>query len=368
MTPLAPAFLPVRPDSITRSRVRRRSLRGEILTGAVVAALIGALVAPLRAQAQDDAAGPNDAEPSAQQRQAAAEAYDRGTAAYLARDYAAAARWFETAHRMAPAAPALLQAVRAHQRAGDALRASNLALRLQAQYGDERQAMRVAGPLVEAAVRAYVRVDVSCALCTVDLDGTLLEWPSFFVEADVDHAVGAHFQTGDAAPQTARGAPGQVLTLSFDAPPPPEPTTTAGPRGWPAAALRRRPDDDAQGPDDEAPSRGAPQRDASGLHPAVTLVAAGATVVAGGLLIWSGLDTTAGVPAYEANPTQEALEAGQQKELRTNVLVGVTALLGVTAGVLALFTDWDGRDDAPPVEAGVAPTAGGAVGVIQGRF
>jgi hypothetical protein len=335
---------------------------------ALLAVLIGVLAGGRPAEAQDPAGSPPDAEPSAQQRQAAAEAYDRGTAAYLARDYAAAARWFETAHRMAPAAPALLQAVRAHQRAGDVLRASNLALRLQAQYGDERQAMRVAAPLVEAAVRAYVRVDVSCTSCTVDLDGTLLEWPSFFVEADVEHAVGAHFETGDAAPQTVRGAPGQALALTFDAPPPPEPTTSTGPRGWPAAALRRRPADDVQGPVGEAPSRADGRRGTDGLHPAVVLVAAGATVVTGGLLIWSGLDTTAGVPAYEANPTQEALEAGQQKELRTNVLVGVTALLGVTTGVLAIFTDWGGRDDAPPVEAGVAPTVGGAMGVVRGRF
>jgi hypothetical protein len=94
--------------------------------------------------------------------------------------------------------------------------------------------------------------------------------------------------------------------------------------------------------------------------------------------VWSGLDTTAGVPAYEANPTQAALEAGQQKELRTNVLVGVTALVGVTTAVLAIFTDWGGRDDtrgvgaravgAANVEAGVAPTVGGAMGVVRGHF
>lgn len=366
----------VRPRGVAPLRRGLRVARAGLVLGGLLALMGGMLSAPRRALAQAPAGEASDAEPTAQQRQAAAEAYDRGTAAYLARDYAAAARWFETAHRMAPAAPALLQAVRAHQRAGDALRASNLALRLQAQYGDERQAVRVAAPLVEAAVRAYVRIDVTCASCTVDLDGTLLEWPSFFVEPDVDHTLGAHFETGDATPQSVRGTAGQALSLTFAAPPEPEPVATPGPRGWPAAALTRRPSED----DGTATTRATPREDtrSGGLPPAVFLVGAGATVVAGGLLVWSGLDTTAGVPAYEANPTQAALEAGQQKELRTNVLVGVTALVGVTTAVLAIFTDWGGRDDtrgvgaravgAANVEAGVAPTVGGAMGVVRGHF
>jgi outer membrane protein assembly factor BamD (BamD/ComL family) len=63
-------------------------------------------------------------------RSAAAEAYDRGTAAYLDGSYEKAAQWFETANRLAPAAPALMQAVRAHHKAGSALKASSLALQL----------------------------------------------------------------------------------------------------------------------------------------------------------------------------------------------------------------------------------------------
>ncbi len=366
MTPADTSSALVRrgPGAPARDRTVRLGLLAAALAG--LSAILCA--APGRVGAQDGLGPAEDAEPSAQQRQAAAEAYDRGTAAYLSRDYATAARWFETAHRMAPAAPALLQAVRAHQRAGDALRAANLALRLEAQYADDRQAVRVATPLVTAAARAYLRVDVTCAGCTVDLDGTLLEWPAFFVEADVDHVVGAHFETGDAEPQTVRGAAGETRALVFDAPPRPEPVASPGPRGWPAAALRRPPSAADGANADAGASPVESRRGGGGLPPAVALVSAGATVVAGGLLIWSGLDTNAGVPAYEANPTQAALEAGQAKELRTNVLVGVTALLGVTTGVLAIFTDWGGADDTAPIEAGVAPTAGGAVGVVRGHF
>ena len=329
---------------------------------------------------QTEPAVPSDAptataEPSAQQRQAAAEAYDRGTAAYLARDYVNAARWFETAHRMAPAAPALLQAVRANQRGGNTLRASNLALRLQTQYPRERQALRVADPLVSAANRAFLRVDVTCAGCTVDLDGTLQEWTSFYLEPGADHVVGAHFETGDAEAQHVNGAAGAQQALTFTAPPPPpEPVAVVEPRhGWPANALRHHDgaatDDDPGAAGESGGTHGA-RTGASGLSPIVFLASAAATVVAGGVLIWSGVDTTAGVADYEANPTQAALDAGQSKELRTNILIAATGVLGATTLVFALLTNWSGQQEAAPpaVEATITPVAGGAVGVLGGRF
>ena len=313
-------------------------------------------------------------EPSAQQRQAAAEAYDRATAAYLARDYVNAARWFETAHRMAPAAPALLQAVRANQRAGNTLRASNLALRLQTQYPRERQALRVADPLVNAANRALVRVDVACAGCTVDLDGTLQEWTSFYLEPGGDHVVGAHFETGDAEAQHVNGVAGAQQALSFTAPPPPpEPVAVVEPRrGWPPNALGHRDgSDDGDRADGSGVSGGA-RTDGGGLSPIIFIASAAATVVASGVLIWSGVDTTSGVADYEANPTQAALDAGQSKELRTNVLIAATGVLGATTLVFALLTNWSGPREAAPaaaaVQAAVAPVEGGAVGVLGGRF
>ena len=75
------------------------------------------------------------------QRQAAAEAYDQGTAAYLAGDYAKAAEWFETANRLSPAAPALIQAARAHSKPANLPRAATLALRLTHEYPNEPAAV-----------------------------------------------------------------------------------------------------------------------------------------------------------------------------------------------------------------------------------
>src|SRR6187551_3774396 len=73
----------------------------------------------------------------ARSRQAAAEAYDQGTAAYLAGEYEKAAEWFETANRLAPAAPALIQAARSLQEAGLKSRAASIALRLTTEYPND---------------------------------------------------------------------------------------------------------------------------------------------------------------------------------------------------------------------------------------
>ena len=58
------------------------------------------------------------------ERAEAAEAYDRGTTAYLSEQYELAAHWFERAYRVVPTSTALVQAVRAHHKAGNSIRAA----------------------------------------------------------------------------------------------------------------------------------------------------------------------------------------------------------------------------------------------------
>src|SRR4030095_2109312 len=89
----------------------------------------------------------------------------------------------------------------------------------------------------------------------------------------------------------------------------------------------------------------------AGGSPIVFYVGAGLTVVAAGVTVWSGLDTM-------NNPGKERVQnecaahdencslykEGQSKELRTNVLIGVTAGLGVATGLIgALAVDWSGN-------------------------
>lgn len=79
---------------------------------------------------------------------------------------------------------------------------------------------------------------------------------------------------------------------------------------------------------------------------------AGATVALAAVLVWSGVDTLSARDAYLQNPTEAGYNDGVGRETRTNVLVGVTAGLGVATLVCAtLLTDWSGGRATPTVAA-----------------
>ncbi len=299
---------------------------------------------------------------SARQRQSAAEAYDRGTGAYLAHDYEGAARWFETAHRLAPAAAALVQAVRAYERAGNDLRVATLGLRLQTLYPDDHAAQRAAQRALRNAPR-FFRVDVQCEACTVQLDGSVMETPSFFVEPDTDHVVEAAFETGTRS-ETVRGAAGEQRALAFEAPPPPQEVVT------------HEDETDSQQAESsvvhvEGPAETPAASSGGGVPLGVTIAAMVATAALGGVLIWSGIDTLDGVPAYQANPTAEALADGQSREARTNWLIAGTSVMAATTLVLMIFTDWaNGSTPAQEqqVSFGVSIQPNGGMAGLWGRF
>lgn len=335
-----------------RGALQRAVLRGagRARHGLWVIALLGALAlgtlapAPVLAQsgsAAGQTTGATASEPSAADRQAAGQAYDRATAAYLARDYPRAATLFETAYRLAPASAALLQAVRAHERAGNNLRAATLALRLQAFYASDAAASRQAETTLAATRAQFARIDVTCAgTCTLELDGVLQDHSSFFAAPGIEHTVRATFETGPVE-HSVTGAAGATERVAFEAP----------------AAPIADAHDEQTGPDT------ADDRGGSGLSPIPFVIALVATAGAGGVLVWSGVDALDGVPAYEAMPTAERLADGQSRELRTNILIGVTGALALTALVLAIVTDWDGdggtaESESPQVSLTVTPDLG----------
>lgn len=295
------------------------------------------------------------AEPSAGDKAAAAEAFDRGTAKWLGKDYAEAARYFETAHRLAPAAGALLQAVRSHERAGDTLRASTLALRLAAEYPGDAAAQKTARAVLDKHAGRYVRVEVACTGCTLELDGKLVDSPTFYIAPGDEATVAAAFDTGVVS-KNVFGKAGETVQVSFEAPPRAE-TPTA-----PAASPTPARDEPSRPPPPPAPAPGLPW--------AVPAVLGGLTVVAGAALTWSGLDTLDERDAYEASPTRARFENGRDLELRTNVLIAVTAVLGaatIATTVLALPGD-EPRRDAAKLEATVGAGPDGASAVVRGSF
>jgi hypothetical protein len=296
---------------------------------------------------------PASADPfiSVEDRAKAAEAYDQGTSAYLAKHYEVAAHWFEQAYRVAPTSAALLQAVRAHDKAGNVLRAANLGLELRDEYPRDTPSVRAADAMIERAARDNLLVHAVCEKqCTLELDGALIRHASFFVTPDVEHSVKASFEDGETS-TTVEGAAAEEteVTLLAPAPPPPPPV----PRWAFYSSL-------------------------------------GATVALGAVTIWAGVDANRGVSEYEAaaqtanspgintsgSPTpaeraQALLDEGQQKERRTNILIGVTAGMAVTTAVLGVFTNWKGESREPSskrVEAAVGATPRGGGLTIRGRF
>lgn len=317
--------------------------------GLASAALTACLIFSVSAGADD--AAPRGAATSVEDRAKAAEAYDQGTSAYLSEHYELAAHWFERAYRVAPTSAALLQAVRAHTKAGNSIRAANLALELRDQYPEDVRAARVADAVVAEVAPGNVLVNASCEKeCTLELDGALVRHPSFFVTPEIEHSLKAAYDAGEMS-TSVRGEPGSTKSVRLAAPiaPPPPPI----PRWAFFSSLA-------------------------------------ATVALGAATVWSGVDANQGVSDYEAaartasspginngaspTPMQQAeslLEEGRQKERRTNILIGVTAGMAVSTAVLGVFTNWKGESrerDAKRVEASVGVAHNGGALTVKGRF
>ena len=198
---------------------------------------------------------------SVDDRAEAAEAYDQGTSAYLAERYEVAAHWFERAYRLVPTSTALLQAVRAHDKAGNTIRAANLALLLRHQYPTDEHSKQSTSSVIGAVKPTAVLVKARCPKeCTLELDGALIQHDAFFVSANVEHTLKAAFETGETS-TTVRGKPGSIRNVQLAAPLPPPPPPI--PRWGFITSLS-------------------------------------ATVALGAVTIWSGLDANNGVTAYEA--------------------------------------------------------------------
>lgn len=303
------------------------------------------------AVAAAESANPNTQKISVEDRAEAADAYDQGTSAYLSERYELAAHWFERAYRLVPTSTALLQAVRAHHKAGNSIRAANLALQLQDEYPGDERSKQVTDAAIAAVEPNSVLVKAQCEKkCTLELDGALVQHSTFFVTPEVEHSVKAAFDGGETS-TFVKGAAGETkevrLTAPAPSPPPPIPR-------W------------------------------------AFFSSVGATVAIGAITVWSGIDANKGVSAYEsaartasspginngASPTpaeiaQSLLEEGRQKERRTNILIGVTAGMAATTAVLGVFTNWKG-ESRETASSGVEPLigvskAGGALS-IKGRF
>ncbi|MBK7578857.1 MAG: hypothetical protein IPI67_01510 [Myxococcales bacterium] len=108
----------------------------------------------------------------------------------------------------------------------------------------------------------------------------------------------------------------------------------------------------------------------AGPSPLWFYVGVGATAVAGGLSVWSAFDTQKSFNDYERDlPTLSQREvdarvaAGHDKELRTNLLLGVTTLAAVGTAAVGIFVvDWGSKRERAGATLFLGPTGISAAG------
>jgi hypothetical protein len=241
----------------------------------------------------------------------AAAAFEEGKKAFLAGDYAGAARAFERAYEAKPHHDPLWNAALARHKTGETARAANL----YARYLDEAPADAPDRDRATAALTALrstlgrLEIDTAEGITDVRVDGVPTTRREHFVDPG-EHRV----EAGGAAMKIVRLAAGESLHVT----------------------LAR----------EEAPAAPAPPRDDGRFSIPWPVFAAGAVLTAGGTVatIWSGLDTVAQKERFDETGTQEDLDEGRSRRTRTNIILGVTIGIAVLTTASVFFVDWGGRD------------------------
>lgn len=269
----------------------------------------------------------------------AAKAYRQAQQAELSEEYALASDLYELADQLAPSPEALRGAVRMALAAERWAVAAEQALALQRRYPDEKKSAELASQTLERTRPLLTEVSVDCGGvdCTVLVDGkTARLEPAakhvVFVTAG-EHDLAGGYPNGTSQKVSIVAQAGGSKDLTFT-PPVIEPKAAPPPATEPAKTSEDR------GPTDDAP-RKREKKKLGRLSPWFFGVGTVATLGLAAGTIVSGLQAQkAGDDFDEGGRTQELYDEANKLEVQTNILFGVTAAVGVTTIVFAIFTDW----------------------------
>lgn len=278
-------------------------------------------------------------------RKAAELAFAEGQKAFQKGDFRHAAEVFEQAYKLAPHPSPLWNAARAWHRADESARAANLyAKYLEEAPTDARDRDGASRSLKELKAQ-LVRLEIHAPdFEEVRVDGQKIESAVLYV-APGAHLIEGHHESR-AVKQTQTAAAGSVvsvvLTLPAEAPVPTAevvaPPQTASVTASAASTAVPAPSVTASAP----PEKRAP------LPPAAVIIGSAICVLGAGLTIGAGLDTLGQKDKFLSEPTQENLDVGRDKQLRTNVALGVTlGLSAVTVAMAVFLVDWKGEPKKP---------------------
>jgi hypothetical protein len=290
------------------------------------------------------------AEPTAADIKAAGQEFDLGRRAFRAKEWVEAAEHFEAADARAPSTVALQLAISARDRAGQPDRAATLAALALGRHPEDKNLAKVSEAVLKKSRAELYEITVTCdEPCDLVIDTKLVHGRptntrTLFVPAGT-YSLRAGWSHARAERKPIEATAGGKAELAFQAPPVPE-EPAEEPSGAPPPEQAPPPE-----PDVRVEAKG-------GWSPTVFWVGVGLTGVAGIATVWSGIDTLNNpgedrvrdecVGLGESCP---AYQDGLANERRTNILLGVTAVLGVaTAAIGAFATDWQGGDTAEQVK------------------
>lgn len=278
----------------------------------------------------------------------AARAFAEGQRAQLRGDYGKAAEWFELANSVVPTKEALRSAIRAHLKAGRFARAATLSEAARTTYAADTDTVLLANEVLEEVANKLGRIQLSCAGgCTVSANGRVMSL------AKAPHHV-LYLPPGEQRFVIRFGAQSVAQAISTTA----DMTTAVDVRPPTKQASRS--------PALAEPKRGEEVERRRNLPRGVPIVGAALTLAAAGVATWSSLDTRDAHKAYVAKPEPEAWRDGRWKQLRTNILWGVTAGLGAITLISAYWTNWHpGMESA---HLAIAPSSHGATLTFSAPF
>jgi hypothetical protein len=281
---------------------------------------------------------------SAEELQAAGQAFQEGQRAQMRGDYAQAAEMFDLANHTAPSAAALRSAIRMHQSAGHHAAAATRAAHSLATYPNDTTTVELASQVIAGCGPLTSHVVITCEpTCALTVGARVVSASTTHADLYLDpgtHVVRATWADHRSLERTLEAEVGSDQELALH---------SNGPEVVASETTTAVPPTEEISPSEAQAHDAAPLRTASssGLSPVFFAVAVGLTVASAATTIGLGVDMLAARDRYVLMPTEAGWRDGVGRETATNALLGTSlALAAITVG-LAIFTDWDGEPSTP---------------------
>lgn len=269
----------------------------------------------------------------------AAKAYRQAQQAELSEEFALASDLYELADSLAPSPEALRGAMRMALSAERWAVAAEHAVALERRYPDDKKSLELATQTLERTRPLLTEVKIDCGNveCTVLVDGKTARLEPLakhvvFVTAG-EHRLAGGYPSGTSQEVMISAVAGGSSEITFV---PPQVKPAVAP---PAASTQTATESTDRPPVDRDEPRKKKSR--ARLSPWFFGVGTIATLgLAAGTTVSALQAQEAGKDFDEGGRTRALYDKANALEIQTNVLFGVTAAVGITTIVFAIFTDW----------------------------